>query len=253
MTMKQKQYPPQTGLYAVKVKSEQSTHSWQDFNMARLQISVGQEYHEDEKLKAAIDWCKPRFNSVQVCVNDSLQRFNKMFELEVNEEDAFLITMREGQEWVDRNIHLFSSIPHLEIKRWENWKNNSLYRDYRRQIGWLYSSNDEFRRAIDDNISAIWERRQALEPELYTNSRHNEFAQLSWRYLMEEISIFSVMFETDKGIDVYPGTTIFAATVFQGRKAEGAPEGLGKGHFCRIDFSKNKNYPYLQTVPAPSH
>jgi tRNA-dependent cyclodipeptide synthase len=246
--MKKKQYPPQTGMYSVKVKTEQSTHSWLDFDFVRLQISVGQEYHENEKLKAAIDWCKPRFKSVQICVNDSLQRYNMMFEQGISEEEAQLVAMREGQEWVDRNIHMFSSIPHLEIMRWENWKSTPLFTGYRKKIENLYLRNEEFRKSIDDNIEAIWRRRQAGNPYLYKDSRFQEFYDLSRKYLLEEITVFSVMFETDKGIDVYPGTTIFAATVFQGRQVQGAPEGLGKGYFCRIDFTRNKNYPYLKLV-----
>jgi tRNA-dependent cyclodipeptide synthase len=246
--MKEKQYPPQTGFYAVKVKSEQSTHNWQQFSMARLQISVGQEYHENEKLRAAIDWCKPRFTSVQVSVNDTLQRFDRMFELGIPEDEALLMTMRAGQEWTERHIHMFSSIPHLEIKRWENWKEALLYLDYRDKIDFLYLTNPEFKRAIDDNIDSIWARRQAANPLKYPDHRHSEFRDLSRQYLLEEISAFSVMFETSEAIDIYPGTTIFAATVFQDRQVEGAPTGLSKGKFCRIDFSKNKHYPHLQAL-----
>ncbi len=246
--MKDNQYPPQTGIYPVKVKSEQSTHNWQLFDMARLQISVGQEYHEGEKMLSAVNWCNPRFESVQVCVNDTLQRFDKMFELGIEEDEAQLITMRAGQEWTERHIHMFTSIPHLEIKRWENWKQNSYYPEYRRKIESLYTSNTEFKATIEDNIDSIWTRRHASVPLKYTNERHNEFRELSRMYLLEEISVFSVMFETSQAIDIYPGTTIFAATVFQNREIANAPAGLGKGKFCRIDFSKNKHYPHLQIM-----
>lgn len=248
--MKKIQYPEQTGYYVVKVKAEQSTHNWQEFDMARLQISVGQEYHENEKLTAAFNWCKHRFSRVQICVNDTLQRFNMMFEYGITEEDARIKAARAGEEWTKRYIHLFSSIPHLEIKKWSSWKLDRRYQEYSKQIEDLYLSNPEFKESIDNNIESIWQRRQASYPGKYNKNRKKEFVLLSKKYLLEEITVFSIMFESDEAIDIYPGTTIFAATIFQNREVTSAPRGLGAGKFCRIDFSKNKRFPYLQIVSS---
>ncbi len=248
--MKKQQFPPQKGLYILKVKTEKhTTHNWQDFDLARLQISVGQEYHEGEKIKATIDWCAPRFESVQICVNDTLQRFNKMFELGLSEVEAMQVARSEGQAWIDRYIKLFSVIPHLEIKRWDTWKNNELYQSDRSKIDFLYKTNEEFKQSIDNNIMGIWARRQKMKPDHYPASRLNRFFSLSKKYLLEEITVFSVMYETDRGIDIYPGTVIFPATVFQGRDIDGAPDGLGKGYFCRTDFSRNRHATNLKVVP----
>ncbi len=240
--MAKKSYPQQTGTYVVKTKSEQSTHSWQDFDMARLQISVGQEYHEDEKMQATADWCAPRFKRVMVCVNDTLQRFNMMFEYNLSEQDAYRKSQEEGQAWVERNIEKFTHVDHLEFKRWDSWLEDPEFNDVFRKIQTLYISNREFREAIDQNIDSIWERRRRMSPNQYLDSRRDEFNDLSRRYLLEEITVFSLMYQQQEGIDVYPGTTIFAALVFQDKTTDGAPEGLGKGRFCRIDFSHNKSH-----------
>lgn len=248
--MIQIQYPEQTGYYVVKVKAEQSTHNWQEFNMARLQISVGQEYHENEKLLAAINWCKHRFDQVQICVNDTLQRFNMMFEYGISEEDAAIKSSRAGEEWTKKYIQLFSTIPHLEIKKWNSWKSDNSYLEYRNQMEELYNSHSEFKEAIDKNIESIWQRRQTLDADKYNESRKLQFVDLSRKYLLEEITVFSIMFESNEAIDIYPGTTIFAATIFQNREVSCAPKGLGAGKFCRIDFSKNKRYPFLQVVAS---
>ena len=239
--MAQKNYPQQLGTYVVKTKSEQSTHSWQDFDIVRLQISVGQEYHEDEKMDATADWCAPRFDRVMVCVNDTLQRFNMMFEDGLSEQDAYLKSQQQGREWVDRNIEKFAGVGHLEVKRWESWKKDAHFSDTLKNIKQLYESDSEFKTAIDDNIQSIWDRRGKVSPALYTDSRRDEFNDLSRRYLLEEIAVFSLMYEQQEAIDIYPGTAIFAALVFQDKDTKGAPSGLGKGRFCRIDFSHNKS------------
>ena len=54
------QYPPQDGAYAVKVKNGAG---WNAFDTARLQISVGQPYHEGDKLAALLRE-NPTFDSV---------------------------------------------------------------------------------------------------------------------------------------------------------------------------------------------
>lgn len=239
--MAQKNYPQQLGTYVVKTKSEQSTHSWQDFDIARLQVSVGQDYHEGEKMSATADWCTPRFDRVMVCVNDTLQRFNMMFEEDLSEQDAYLKSQQQGREWVDRNIDKFAGVGHLEVKRWESWKKDTHFGDTLKSVKQLYEANSEFQTAIDDNIVNIWDRRGKVNPSLYNESRRDEFNDLSRKYLLEEIAVFSLMYEQQEAIDIYPGTAIFAALVFQDKETMGAPSGLGKGRFCRIDFSQNKN------------
>lgn len=234
-----KQFPAQTGDYAVKIKSEQSTDNWQNFDVARLQISVGQDYHEGDKLRAVAEWAKGRFEKVVVCVNDTLQRFDLMFETGLDEEAAKSTCLVRGEEWLERNTGLFTD-GNVEFVRWESWLNDPGFEPVYRQIEMLYASNEEFKHAIDGNVAAIWERRRASNAVTYSFNRFKDFVDLSRRYLLEEIAVFAMMFERERAIDVYPGTVIFAATVFQGRDVEGAPSGLGKGHFCRIDFSHRK-------------
>lgn len=236
-----KNYPPQTGEYKVKVKSNQTQDKWSDFLKARCQISVGQDYHEGSKLSAMMNWCAHRFNDVKVCVNDTLQRYNLMFEKKLKEEDAFDLALENGEKWIKRNEPIWSDKDNVSIVRWDDWLEGD-YTDVRPKIAFIYESNPEFQQSINKNIMDIWNRRQEARPDLYTKDNFPRFFELSKRYLLEEISAFSVMYEQEEAIDIYPGTTIFAATIFQGRDIAGAPSGLGKGHFCRIDFSKNKNH-----------
>ena len=239
--MSKKQYPPQTGYYAVKVKSGQSTDNWQNFDTARLQISVGQEYHEGQKLSAMAAWCKERFKHVHFCVNDTLQRFNLMFEQAIGEEESQQVSSKLGEAWINRNMPIITGVPQAQIITWDEWKNCPAYPKGFLQTEWLYANNNEFRQSIDSNIAEIWKRRIHMKADLYIPERYDTFFSLSRRYLLEEMATFALMYDTKEAIDIYPGTTLFAATLFQGKATEGAPAGLGKGHFCRIDFALNKN------------
>jgi hypothetical protein len=88
-----RQYPPQTGAYAVKPKGGAD---WQRFDTVRLEISVGQQYHEGQKMAATLAWARTRFRGVAVLVNDTLQRFNLMFDKGLSEAEAFRRTQADG-------------------------------------------------------------------------------------------------------------------------------------------------------------
>lgn len=227
------QYPAQLGEYAVKVKTGAS---WKAFNTARLQISVGQPYHEQAKLEATLNWVKHRFDRVIICANDTLQRFNFEFE-GMSSEDAYNRSESEGREWLERNIALMRTLPSVEIYRWNHWKEQPDFQESYDKTLNLYQSNEEFRQAIDKNVMDFWDRRK--EPTLSSAYKFQKFFSLSRDYLLEETAVFSMMFKKDRAMDIYPGTVLLPCTVFQGRKVTDAPEGLDLGAFTRIDFKRN--------------
>lgn len=238
-----KQYPAQTGEYVVKVKSGQSTHAWQDFEKVRAQISVGQSYHEGAKLQAMVDWARYRFDELIVCANDALQRFNIMFEEEIEEEEAEAKAIDLGAAWLERAMPVIEGVTRARVMRWEDWKLRAEFQASHDAVEWLYHHNTDFRSAIDENIEAVWSRREREDPERYTAVRKEEFQDLSRRYLLEETAVFAQMFEDEEeAIDIYPGTVLFPVVVFQGKEVAGAPAGFGKGKFCRIDFSRNRSW-----------
>ena len=250
--MSKKNYPAQTGKYIVKAHGNQSTHRWSDFSKARCQISIGQPYHEGSKLAAMINWCADRFNTVTLCVNDTLQRYSTMFEKKIDETSAFKEALQKGEEWIERNEGLWSKKDNIHVVQWEAWKDED-YRAIRPKVAFMYAANPEFKEAVDKNVTSIWERRSKTKPDLYKPEAFERFAGFSKQYILEELTIFSLMYEREKAIDLYPGATLFAATLFQDKEAEGAPPGLGKGHFCRIDFKRNKSSLANDNVPEEAH
>ncbi len=240
--MKKRDYPQQKTPYIVKVKSGQSTDSWRDFDTARLQVSVGQEYHEGDKFSSLVSWCTGRFNKISICANDTLQRFNMMFEQGIEEDEAQATSSKIGAEWVERAMPVIEGIEKAHIIRWDEWKAQTQFSKGRMCSEWLYANNNEFKAAIDQNINDIWSRRKKTDPVTYNDKNYEGFRKLSRSYLLEETTVFAQMFNYEEAIDIYPGTALFAATLFRGRDVQGAPDGFGKGHFCRVDFAKNRNY-----------
>ena len=165
-----------------------------------------------------------------------------MFEQKIKEAEAQRISSRLGSEWIARALPIVSGMNNVKIVRWDEWKAQKDFQKGRLSAEWLYANNSEFKNAIDKNIEDIWARRSKADNMLYSSQNYDQFFELSRAYVLEEITVFALMFDKQEAIDIYPGTTLFAATLFRGSNVEGAPVGLGKGHFCRIDFLKNKNF-----------
>lgn len=199
--MKGINYPAQTGTYTVKVKNGAI---WRDYKVARLQISVGSDRHEGEKFKATVEWLKHRFDKVIVCVNDTIQRFNYMTH-GFSEEEALRCSMAVGREWISRHMDEIRSLPNVEIYRWEEWKGPAFEKAHQNILE-LYDGSPEFREAMGE-------------------SQKNSYSR---EYLLEEIAVFSLMYQKEKAVDVYPGTLPKVMSVFQDQ------------HTTRIDFMRKK-------------
>jgi hypothetical protein len=75
------------------------------------------------------------------------------------------------------------------------------------------------------------------------------------QYIFEETAVFSLMFRERPAVDIYPGTLLFMWNLFAQGALPGAPEGLEKGCFTRIDFLRNKNpqRPMASPSAPPMH
>lgn len=223
-------YPPQTGKYKVKIKAN---CDWQACDTVRLEISVGQQYHEGDKLKATIEWAEARFKNIVVLVNDTLQRYNYIFEKELYPTVAYRKAIIEGDEWIERNRNVLSG---CHIVRWEEWKHCPDYNLTYDQVINLYAGNREFRQKINKSVQDIWERKK----EVFGEEQRDRFFILSLQYLLEETACLALAYKAFKGVSAYPGTFLEMWSMFVDRDIDGSPEGLKNAQCMRIDFSRNK-------------
>lgn len=231
--MKASKYPQQTGKYSVKVKNGAG---WHVFDTARIQVSVGQYYHEDEKLKALIEWAKHRFDKVIICINDTLQRHN--LEADGMEPSAALaLSEAAGREWLERNMKFIRSLPNYGLKRWEEWRSHPDYEAELERMHKLYEKNEVFRAQVDEEVLAFWERKIKRDPSV-KSSDFEDFKKHAVEYLLEECAVFLIMNKRDNAVDLYPGSTLLPCKLR-------AVKGLGTRGYTRIGFSRN-------TTPVPA-
>lgn len=228
-----KQYPPQTGPYTIKATGG----DWQSYDTVRLEISVGYPYHEGDKLKSTLEWASTRFEKTVVLVNDTLQRYNFMFEDGLSEEDAFARAQHEGTKWIARYSKELATTG-ADIYRWEDWRHHPDYRHDSRLARRIYHSNKLFNQALNSAIEETWQRRVGIHPA-YRPSRKAEFFTLSRKYLIEETGVFSLIFRTIPGISAYPGSFHEMWAMFLNSNDPDIPPGLRDAHYIRLKFRKH--------------
>lgn len=212
---------------------------WKSFDTVRLPISVGQLYHEGDKLEATADWARNNFEKRTIILGDAPQRYNLMFKHGYSEERAQETAVKAGSEWIERNQPYLNGI---RITRWDEWKESSSYPAVRKQIQELYATNTDFHNALREAATDLWLRRYAKEP--YDK---NLFFSLSEEYLIEETSVFAVAYDTLGGISAYPGDFLKIWEKFIDAKGCDIPSGLSKAYCTRLSFERKRTQ-----IPTPA-
>lgn len=180
--------------------------SWRKYDVARFQISVGQAYHEGLAFSKTADWASRNFTKVIVCVNDTLQRFNGPGAKEA------------GSAWIERNKNIISTLPDVEIIRWDQWLDHPDFADKHAEVKNLYKKDPAFREAVDLEAMTF-----AVRQKSNNMGASIERSQL---YLLEECAVFQIMFRTPAA-DIYPGSSLLPCQIFK--------EDEGKG-FTRVEL-----------------
>ena len=176
-----------------------SRNERKDIQTARLNISVGQPYHEGEKFLSLCEWVSRHFNKCVVNMCDSLQRHN-LEAMNISSKQAHSMALANGDAWIERNRNAIESLPNVSIVRWDDWRKGA-YWDYAvERANHLYEGDLDFRDIVDGTAQKFISKRD------FNSQAELENATLySKRYIMEEVA-FALVSSFDDVADIYPGT-----------------------------------------------
>ncbi len=233
MSVTRLQFPSQLGSYAIKVKEGDP---WHTYDTLRLEISVGQDYHEGEKFSCTIDWAKARFRNIVVLCNDTLQRYNFSLNSQHDPEYFHKQTEQDGLDWLERNQQ---SLTGTKVIHWDHWLTHSEFDSALKCARDTYRENTHFKSAVDQSISSVYERR--IKRNLIEPHQKDRFHKLSLDYLMEETACLALAYKSHPGISAYPGSFLEMWRMFVDQETPQALIGLSNSHCIRIDFAKRKS------------
>lgn len=215
---------------AIEYRVKALRSEWRGFDKARLDISVGQPYHEGAKLQALVGWVRERFQAATVNVCDTLQCYNLQFQ-GMDRPAAIAETRRLGDAWLHRAGPVIAALPQLSISRWESWKNHADYLPALERTLRLYDGCAAFRGTVDEGVAGAWERKRG-QPG-YEDARLADFERLSRQFVLEEVAVGMVMAK-DRVADIYPGSYLKVWDVLR-EAGEPALQSL-----TRVDFKRRK-------------
>lgn len=167
---------------------------------AILLVSVGQRYHEGDKLAATVDLInRSGISHVTVAVADTLQRTNFP---DLSEEAAYDHALEQGDEWLSRNGEILGRLqPGHDILRWDEVLADGDYRGLRKLVEDEYHTNDEYRQAVDATIGKFLERLSARDGSAELEKAFKNCLS----YLIEECPIIMPLWAS-QGYDfvIYP-------------------------------------------------
>lgn len=207
--------------------------NWRDFDRVRLEISVGQTYHEGKKLSAMLYWAQENFSHVHLILGDTTQRYNLMIN-GVDHAHALAHAERLGRDWLHRNRTLLSTIPNLHLHRWDDWRRSPEFSGTLSDIVALYHALPTFSSAVEVEISDSFARRMRRGECNETDRTQHNF--LSRQYLLEETAVFALAYRDLPGISAYPGSFGEMWSMFVDANMLNAPIGLNNAHSLRLSF-----------------
>ncbi|GAA4096084.1 tRNA-dependent cyclodipeptide synthase [Nonomuraea soli] len=207
--------------YRVRVARHEGP-DWRQCDSCHLIISVGQPYHEGDKLCALLGWVEARFATVHVTVADTLYRHNggELGGGEVAE------TRRRGDAWLERNRGVLGA---ATIHRWDDWLAHPGYPEARRRIDRFLADQLLFAELVDRHVTAVVARLAARGVSAGDRAGYTA-------YLVEELACMELFSRVLSAVEVYPGSLGLA---MEGcRRLDGAPPGLVVRRNVQVDFRR---------------
>jgi tRNA-dependent cyclodipeptide synthase len=228
--MKGFNYPTPTGKYKVTIVNG---GGWQQQKRCRIQMSLRNPKYEDDKLYGILEWASARFEQIDFILSDTLLRHNLMFEKGITEEKAHLESLRLGDEWLERNRVHFLGFKNINIVRWDQCLSMPIVNTHIKKLKNACSNYPEFRNNVNNVVNGFWSRKYN------DNGIYELFATNGINYLIEELSVFGVLFK-DSAIDVYAGEWVSGC--IESVNNIGIIESYNNAHYLEIDLVRNKAF-----------
>ncbi|GAA0390038.1 hypothetical protein Acor_46630 [Acrocarpospora corrugata] len=215
--------------YRVRV-ARQGGPDWRESEACHLLISVGQPYHEGEKLAAIVDWVNGRFRKCHVTVADTLYRHNLGALDGIGPELAHETAAQHGRAWARRNrpILVRLAMP-VTLRRWDDWLTHPGYPAARAAVDRFLTVEPRFAALVDEHVGQILARVRARGTQVTSSAGFREF-------LVEELACMELFTGVLQAAEVYPGSLGLA---MEGcRTLPGAPAGLVSRRVAQLDFRR---------------
>jgi tRNA-dependent cyclodipeptide synthase len=204
----------------------------------RLDVSVGQPYHEGEKLKATVDWVNryagDPFDWCDIVVVDSLQRHTMAARDGTDPATALQKATEQGDEWIARNQSVIDAlrVP-VSLLRWQMLIEDPQFRAMRARLDALVAAEPLFADAIERGAELFVSRARKHGAVIRDEPL---WLRCSRDYLIEEMAVIAILQEVRPAIDCYPGSWLPFEAIKTG--VPGVPDTLRDLEWAQLRFKR---------------
>ncbi|MEN9917277.1 MAG: hypothetical protein RLY40_1209 [Pseudomonadota bacterium] len=185
-------------------------------NSLIIGVSVGAEHFEDIKLSSlvnAINILNEKVTHCIIAIGDTLQRHNYTLDGKTNEKEAYAMSMKAGDAWIERNTPILNKLKiSYQTIRWNEWLNDSRFPNAFAEISTMFDKDSDFKNAIECSVKSFSVRFRKRHEELGFDPEaiNPEILEQNCRaYLLEECAIIMQLWPTNNNNHceylLYPG------------------------------------------------
>ncbi|MBN1457016.1 MAG: tRNA-dependent cyclodipeptide synthase [Sedimentisphaerales bacterium] len=189
-------------------------------------ISLDNPGFYGKSLQALLLWGLGNFERVLVVAGDYLRRYNEQIFSGLSPDEAGKASHEFGDLFFEKTDKFFSQIPseRLGLTRWQPCLNSNEYKGAKEILDGLFDSDESFRAAVLKDAVSFIERQKKRNLKLAVSQE--EAVELSRRYLLEEIAVFSALSEQGWKVELYPGPELCVLTEMSKNNYPNIPGGL---------------------------
>lgn len=167
-------------------------------------ISVGQESHEGNKLRATIELLNKSIHACTISLYDSLQRYTMALNSTHNPEYFHQLATQEGDLWLKRNQPYLKelTIPY-NVYRWDTWLNHDNFQEQKLTVLKAIESDIKYAKAFDDTIETYLNRylKHHPDPGQFNLQRAQK---ICYDYIVEECVVLCLWPQLQCNYEIYP-------------------------------------------------
>jgi tRNA-dependent cyclodipeptide synthase len=191
-------------------------------------ISLDNPGFQGKSFQALLLWAIGNFEQCLVVVGDYLCRFNEQIFNHTNCDESVNSARRRGDSFMHKAVEFFEQIPtrRLAVTRWEPCLQSAEYKEAKIVIDELFASDPNFQASVERDAFSFVKRQTRRDRKPIVSTE--EAIELSCRYLLEEITVFSSLSQQGWEVELYPGPELGVLVDIAKGEYERAPQGLKK-------------------------
>lgn len=199
-------------------------------------ISLDSPNFTGKRLETLIDWINDNtcFTNIKISLSDTLNRHNYMLPYNLSEAAAHAKSVLAGDQWLKDNKRALNALEvPFDIIRWDYWlyKHNAEVEKNKEIFSELYAKNDsEINLAINKDLNGFFTRKHNKT----IDQLPHETVQKSLNYIIEELAVYSIIFNQYPSTKIYPGNDLNCFTAIRESQIPDIPPGIPNSEFVGL-------------------